>query len=107
MSRLVITPDAAEYEVLDSSDLTPAERERFDYLDWAKLDAGSDSASFIRRDNGEVYDLGEFMRVDPGGELHTAGWHGIASDSFSSGMILRFTDSSCESVTLARYYLAD
>ena len=45
--------------VVEAYELTEAERAEFDYLDWAKIEAGEDSASFVRY-KGQVLDLGEF-----------------------------------------------
>jgi len=44
---------------VDAWELTPSERAQFDYLDWAAIEGGSDSASFFRY-RGELCDLGEF-----------------------------------------------
>ena len=74
--------------------LTPAEQKEFDYFDPSNI------GSFFRY-KGAVYDLGEFMRVD-----HTVipdKWHGYASDSYFSGVLVRYT-SDCEQVIVGRYY---
>ena len=63
-----ITTNNVPRDTTDAWELTPDERKEFDYLDWAKIDAGEDSASFVRY-RGDVLDLGTFMRVFPGGEL--------------------------------------
>ena len=47
-------------DVVYDCELTPDERKQFDYLDWDAIDAGTDSASFVRH-RGELYDLGSFM----------------------------------------------
>lgn len=69
--------------ILDSSELTEDERKEFDYLDWEKLDEGTDSASFFRY-KGEVYDLGNFTRTDAMPE-----WDGSQAFSAFSGLLVR------------------
>ena len=73
--------------------LTPLEQKEFDYLEEGE-------GSFFRY-KGDVYDLGEFMRVD-----HTAifvDWHGYAPDSFFSGVLIRYT-SDRDQVIVGSYY---
>jgi hypothetical protein len=74
-----------EHEIIDAFQLTEAERADFDYLNWPGIDDGTDSGSFFRR-NGDLYDLGTFTRTQPGGTLAQLGWHGVAGDSFYSGI---------------------
>jgi hypothetical protein len=88
--------------MLDSCEITPSERAEFDYLDWSALDAGEDSASFVRY-LGRVYDLGEFTRVEPA-SVELTDWHGIAPDSFFSATLVRFTDAYGDSVIMGRCY---
>ena len=90
----IITNNVPRYTI-DAVELAPAERERFDYLDWDKIDAGRDSATFFRY-RGELYDLGEFMRVEPGGELQAAGWHACRADSAFSGVVVKLADDGEE-----------
>jgi hypothetical protein len=87
--------------IVHDHELTEKEREEFDYLDWAKIDAGRDSATFFRY-RGEVHYLGNFMRVEPGGELADAGWSGFYSDSFSTGTVVRLVDEDAVVVGYAR-----
>ena len=73
--------------------LTPVEQKEFDYLEEGE-------GSFFRY-KGDVYDLGEFMRVD-----HTAipgDWHGYASDSYFSGVLIRYTSDHGQ-VIVGSYY---
>lgn len=86
-------------DLVDGYELTPDERAGFDYLDWPAIDAGTDSATFFRR-HGELHDLGNFMRTEPGGELHRLGYHGFAGDSFFSGIAVHL-DPDGESVISA------
>ena len=97
-------------DVLNAWELTPKERAEFDYLDWGAIEEGSDSASFVRY-RGELYDLGEFIRIEPMGSSHIgpmgcsynmmerdnvlASWDGIRTDSFFSGLVLRWAKDEC------------
>jgi hypothetical protein len=81
-------------DVVEAYELTAEERAEFDYLDWAAIDEGRDSASFVRF-KGELYDLGEFEAIDPqriathqGSEL--SAWHACRTDSYFSGLVIRF-----------------
>jgi hypothetical protein len=100
--RVTIRTNNVPRFTVDPSELTPAERDDFDYLDWAKIDAGADSATFVRF-RGELYSLDQFRRVEPGGDFARAGWHGIHNDSFFSGVLIRMSDDG-EQVTLATSY---
>jgi hypothetical protein len=86
----------------DPSELTPAERNDFDYLDWPAIDDGRDSATFVRF-RGELYSLDQFTRISPDAGSEFAGWHGIHHDSFFSGVLIRLSDDG-EQVTMATYY---
>jgi hypothetical protein len=93
-------------DILDGSDLTKKEREDFDYLDWAKIETGEDSASFFRY-KGQAYDLGEFSSdwgITRGTGLPNdlSGWHGYQSDSFFSGIVVRYVNDN-EQVIVGTY----
>ena len=81
-----ITTNNVPRDILDSAELTPAEREEFDYLNWPALDEGTDSASFFRY-KGQAYDLAEFTRLEA-----TPEWHGGKADSFFSGIVIRLVE---------------
>lgn len=103
-----IITNSVPREVIDAYELTTVERAEFDYLDWSAIDAGEDSASFVRY-AGELHDLGEFSSFygitrDAGLPTEFAGWHGYRSDTFFSGMLVRYTDEQCESVVVARFF---
>ena len=87
-------------DVLTWYDLTPAEQKEFDYLEEGE-------GSFFRYKN-QMYDLGEFMRIDANITPHPQRdgwekWHGYASDSYFSGVLVRYT-SDCEQVVVGMYY---
>lgn len=83
-------------DVIDGWELTPAEREQFDYIDWAAVEAGEESASFFRY-RGTLHDLGD-MPLAPD-SLRKLGWDGFASDSFFSGIAVRYVEE-CERVVV-------
>lgn len=80
-------------DVLDGWELSPSERAQFDYIDWAAIERGEDSASFFRY-KGEVYDLGEFQSLSAPGrhDFPRDEWDGIRTDSFFSALLVRFVD---------------
>ena len=92
-------------DILNPSDLTERERAELDYFDWSKLGEGGtvDFALFFRY-KGETYDLGEFeVWTNPESPMRDGGWDGFQSDSFFSGILVRYVDD-CERVIVGRYY---
>lgn len=90
-------------DVIEAHELTDVERAEFDYLPWAKIDAGEDSATFVRY-KGELIDLGEFtVWNNPESPTRRAGWDGFRSDSFFSGLFVRYVEDF-ERVIVARFY---
>jgi len=104
MSLTIITNNVPR-DVIEAHELSAEERAEFDYLDWPAIERGEDSASFARY-KGELLDLAEFERpANYYSEENAAlaAWHGIRSDSFFSGVLVRYVDDF-ERVILARYY---
>ena len=64
------------------------ERHWFDYVE--EDERWSDRFFSYR---GRWYDVGDFPRVEPGGDLAAAGWHGADADSFWTGMVVRLVDA--------------
>ena len=85
---------------IDAYELSENERQEFDYLDWEAIDKGEDSATFFRY-KGQLYDLGEFMLCP--NDTFSAMWEGYTSESFFSGVVIRFVDDG-ESVIVGTYY---
>ena len=84
-------------------ELTQKEAADFDYLSPDELSVHD----FVRY-KGQVYDMGEFMRIDKTVAQHSQreeweDWHGYSSDSFFSGVLVRFSHDG-ESVVLATYF---
>ena len=83
-------------DVIDAHQLTESERAEHDYLDWAAIDAGRESAEFFRY-RGNLYDLGEFTRdygITRGAGLpaHLSDWDGYLSESAFSAIVVRYVD---------------
>jgi hypothetical protein len=105
--EFTIVTNGHHRDILDGWDLTPEEREQFDYIDWEKVEKGEESASFFRY-RGEIYDLSEFEwtgTLMSGGVLATAvkQWDGFLSDSFFSGVLVRYVDDY-EGVVVGTYF---
>ena len=108
MSDLTIITNHVPREVVGAWELTPAEREEFDYLNWDAIERGEDSASFVRY-RGELLDLGEFEVWDNPASPTRNGWDGIRPDSYFSGTLVRYARDESgeldpERVIVARYY---
>lgn len=107
-----ITTNNQPRPVINAWELTEAERKEFDYLDWTKIENGEDSAEFFRY-QGSLYDMGEFSRIVPPGSrrIHPmesdapqfAGWNGYQSDSFFSGILVRYVGEDYEYIVVGRY----
>lgn len=102
---------AEDVQVLDASDLTLEERKEFDYLDWEALEQGRGSASFVRYE-GTTYPLNDFSAdwgITRGTGLpeEFTGWDGYLSDSFFSGVVIRYHGNDEELVNLATFITGD
>lgn len=89
-------------------ELTEKEAAEFDYLDDIEIH------TFFRY-KGELYDLSQFSGIIPAGsksyhpcDMHDvdnnfSGWQGYLSDSYFSGIVIRYTDDH-ESVIVGTYF---
>jgi hypothetical protein len=75
--------------------LTEKERQEFDYL------TDIDNADFVRYQD-VVYGLDEFMRVEDG-EGPLAGWDGYKSESYFSGVLIKYAGDDFDGVIVGRY----
>lgn len=100
--ELTIKTNNHPRDILEPWELTTDERAQFDYLDWSALERGDDSASFFRY-KGAVYDLAEFTVWDNPASPTRYGWDGYQSDSYYSGIVVRYVDD-CERVIVGTYY---
>jgi hypothetical protein len=91
--------------VIDAYELTIEERLEFDYLDWNAIETGSDSATFFRY-KGQLYDLGEFQTTSGMPDFSPLRqWDGYLSDSFFSGIVVRFMpESDWDHVIVGTFY---
>lgn len=89
--KITVKTNNVPRDVIDAWELSAAEREQFDYLNWSAIEAGEDSASFFRY-RGELYDLGEFEVWDNPASPTRGEWDGFRSDSFFSGLAVRYVD---------------
>jgi hypothetical protein len=86
-----ITTNHVPRDVIDEYELSADERKEFDYLDWDAIDRGESGAQFFRY-RGTLYDLGEFATTWPLSPTSPfAGWDGYITDSFFSGVVVKFT----------------
>lgn len=113
MSTITIKTNNIPRELLSGWDLTEEERQELDYIaDPGDLDAWSEQINQFFRYRGEIYSLDQFSRIIPPGskrchpmecqEPAFQGWHGYASDSYFSGMLVRIVDDG-ESVIVGSY----
>lgn len=93
-----ITTNNQPRPVIYGFELSDKEKQEFEYID------DVDSAQFFRY-KGAVYDLNEFQRVtDTMENCHGFnGWQGFLSDSYFSGIVLKYTEDY-ESVIIGRFY---
>jgi hypothetical protein len=98
MSELTIRTNNVPRDVIDAYELTADERATFDYIDWPAVERGEASASFFRY-RGELYDLGDFEVWDNPASPTRGQWDGFRSDSFFSGLVVRYVDG-CERVVV-------
>jgi len=80
-------------------ELNKKERAEFDYY-------GDDEVvnqSFFRY-KGQVYDIGEFMRVPPTLPDPMQVWDGYSSDSYFSGVVVKY-DDDLESIIVGSYFV--
>lgn len=101
--NLTVITNNVPRSILDGCQLTEKEQAEFDYPDWSAIAEGSDSASFFRY-RGEIYDLAEFMTTSGMPQFSPlAKWHGYHSDTFFSGIVVRYAED-CDYVIVGRFY---
>lgn len=110
-TQITIKTNNQTRDVIYAWQLTDKERADFDYIE--DIDSPDCSASFFRY-KGQVYDLGEFVRLverskqvgfehgcEHGSPLLK--WHGIMTESYFSGLLVRYADEYCETVIVGSY----
>lgn len=107
---MIIKTNNVPRQLVRHWDLTTAEKKELDYIDWDT--EGDDFQGF--RYKGQIYDLGEFVRIVPQGEVggpfahydHSGslkGWDGVNTDSYWSGVLARYSPDR-EGVVVGRFY---
>ncbi len=86
--------------IVEAYELTEDEQSEFDHYDWKEIEEGSLSPSFFRY-KGSLHDVADFTITDHASDLKE--WHGYASDSFFSGLVINYSDD-CEYVQVGMYY---
>lgn len=101
MSELTVKTNNQPRDVLRWYDLTAKERAEFDYID---TEQKQDEAEFMRY-LGSCHDLHDMERGLGMSEMPAQfkGWDNYKSDSFFSGILIRWVDEG-ERVIAARYY---
>jgi len=84
MSVKIITNNHAR-DILNGWDLTQTERDEFDYVDWSAVEDGRANAEFVRY-RGELIDVNDTEGIP----AFAPGWDAYRSDSFFSGILLRY-----------------
>jgi hypothetical protein len=85
-------------DVISGYELTEKECKEFDYIDWEAVRKGEDAPDFFRY-KGNVYHLqdAEVSRIK--------GWDGMFSESFFSGVLIKYIEGDYgEVVIVGRYY---
>ena len=105
MGEVTVITNNVPRDIIDAWELTEAERKDFDYIKWDDIEKGEDSASFIRY-KGELYDLGDFMTCERTGvQYHwQEKWDGYISDTFFSGILVRYYGMEHDQVIMGRFY---
>lgn len=92
---LTVTTNNVPRDLLSGWDLTKREREELDYIAPANnLEAWGNEVNRFFRYRGNIYDIQEFVRiVPPGGHAgELSKWGGILTDSYFSGIVIRYCD---------------
>lgn len=98
MSKLTIITNNHARDII--YELTEAEKAEFDWIDFEVED---ENYTFFRY-RGQAYCLSEFMRIEkyhPNPEF--AEWHGYMSDTFFSGIVIKFT-ADYDQIIVGHYY---
>ena len=83
--------------ILYGCELTTKEKQDFEYLE------DVESSSFVRY-RGQVYHLEEFWIVTKEMPFYDMGWQGCLTDSFFSGLVIKYSPDDNEMVIVGRYY---
>lgn len=103
MINATITTNNVPRPVIYGYELTTKEQREFDYLGFsngtAESECDGDCRTFFRY-KGNVYDLGECLRVEGSDTLYK-GWDGYFGESYFSAVVVKYCDNF-ESVIVGR-----
>lgn len=100
---VTITTNNVPRDVIPWYELTLKERDQFGYMDWRAIEDGREYAEFFRF-KGQLYDLNDMERLCGCGMPHIlSGWDNYISDSFFSGIVIKYRDNG-ERVIVGTYY---
>lgn len=86
-------------------ELTLDQRSEFDYLHWQDMENGLDYAEFVAF-KGQLYYVNDFVEAGIGNSQRPEwlkGWDNYMSDSFFSGLVIRYNGDGTE-VVIGTYY---
>ena len=88
MSECKIITNGHLRDIIYGWELTEKEREEFDWIDSSDTLSWDDVEFF--RYKGELYCLSDFMRLDRHPDSAFRAWDGYQSDSFFSGILVKY-----------------
>lgn len=112
VDELTIITNNVPRDIVYGYELSHDERKEFDYLHWREEQDDGYYHQFFRY-KGEVYDLDDFQGTREWVGYNAPdfkGWHGYQSDSFFSGILVRYPETEdhreldWERVIVGRYY---
>lgn len=96
---LKITTNNVPRHIIYGFELSEKQRKEFDYLEGEELDC----RKFFKY-RGEIYDLGEFMRIEKNVSEEFDAWDGYSNVTYFSGVLVRLNDENSDEVVVGRYY---
>lgn len=103
IDNVTIISNNHDYPIIYGFELTDKQKKEFDYMDEETLE----SSQFVFYKNW-LYCFDSFMNLhnkiyEPNPPECFKGWDGYSSDSYFSGVLIKFSNSG-DSVKIARYY---
>ena len=96
-----IVTNNAPRQLINGFELSDKERQEFDYLTDDEL-----CESVFFKYKGDIYDLGEFMRITDTMTLHDnqlKEWDGYMADSYFSGILVRYIERD-EEIVVGQFF---
>lgn len=78
-------------------------KKEFDYIDWKAIEEGNDGSTSFVRYKGEWIHLDDLEYSSTPQPEFMVGWDAYRSDTFFSGILVKFCEDS-EQVIMGRYY---